>query len=189
MSQQHEETIEDWWLKLRSKGVELFDHLCVDKLKVCCPENHFGPTCEPCTGHPDNVCNGHGRCNGSGTRNGTGACDCYAGYTSDQCQDCKSNYLRVDDKCEKCDSGCEDGCHSLGPKGCLSCAKGYYEHEELGCQDVNECLPVDNNPCASATMCVNTNGSYECMRKYFGLSSEVSKEEKNYKDCCSKYCN
>ena len=73
----------------------LREWLCVDKLEMCCPQDHFGPKCQPCAvlGLGDKVwcqdnsclsmfncfyqvCGGNGKCKGSGTRKGNGKCSC-----------------------------------------------------------------------------------------------------------------
>ena len=56
----------------------LREWLCVDKLEMCCPQEHFGPKCQPCgvLGLGEKVCSGNGKCKGSGTRKGNGKCSC-----------------------------------------------------------------------------------------------------------------
>lgn len=171
LSEEHEEHIEKWWFNDRLKQVDLFKNLCVDKLAVCCLAGHFGPDCTPCKGHPDAICGGNGKCDGDGSRQGTGDCKCNRGYQGELCADCADNYLKVDEKCQQCHRGCKGGCTKLGPFGCAECKPGFYEDKELGCADVNECLPIEGgkNPCRGATFCLNTLGSHECLRKFFNV--------------------
>lgn len=171
--------------------MNLFKYLCVDHLKLCCLPGLFGPNCDQCIGYPDNICNKHGHCDGEGKRNGTGKCNCDSGYTGDICNECAAHYLQVNDVCEECHKGCEGQCTALGAKGCVACKKGYFEHPELGCHDLNECLIPKgaSNPCEGATFCMNTQGSYECLRKLI-LDGEEERK-KNILDisvCCRTYC-
>jgi hypothetical protein len=41
----HEEAIEEWYFKHQATA-GLFDHLCVDALRLCCAKDRFGPACE-----------------------------------------------------------------------------------------------------------------------------------------------
>ena len=87
----------------------LREWLCVDKLEMCCPQEHFGPKCQPCgvLGLGEKVCSGNGKCKGSGTRKGNGKCSCNKvafhlvvfflsflnkEYGGDKCDQCSSNH-------------------------------------------------------------------------------------------------
>lgn len=141
----------------------IFSLLCIDKLKVCCPPNRFGPNCEECQ-----ECNKNGKCKGAGTRKGNGKCSCHAGYTGSQCRECAVSYYeayRDESKllCSPCHDACsQEGCNSAGPKGCKSCKPGWRMDATNGCTDLNECLTI-RNICTDKQFCVNNEGSYSCL--------------------------
>lgn len=160
--------------------------LCIERLKVCCPENYFGLECEPCPGYPD-VCSNNGKCKGAGTRKGNGLCICDTGYAGHNCSECADNYYVAykDDKkllCSKCHVSCDGPCTGAGHKGmkiiidilprgytyisivtgCIECAPGWSMEPERGCLDVNECA-FEKSPCGRSQFCVNTEGSFKCL--------------------------
>ena len=49
-----EEDIETWWSQDPDTRPDLRQWLCVDKLAVCCPHDHYGPDCAPCSVKGDN---------------------------------------------------------------------------------------------------------------------------------------
>jgi len=49
---------------------------------------------------------------------------------------------------------------------CSTCREGWEMDEEVGCLDVNECLTTDSQVCRVNEFCVNTEGSYSCIRKF-----------------------
>lgn len=117
-----EEEVEQWFTKHQETNPDLHRWLCIEKLKVCCPANHYGADCSPC---PD--CAGNGICKGNGTRKGNGKCTCHAGYVGDSCNECDLQYyasFRDDSKllCSECHAACEKntGCSGAGPKGIFS---------------------------------------------------------------------
>ncbi|KAH7974097.1 hypothetical protein HPB49_009838 [Dermacentor silvarum] len=124
MAAQYEEHLEEWWFEHQDKEPDLHKYLCIDQAKACCPEGHYGPNCDPCTGGAENPCNGHGRCKGSGTRKGNGKCDCHKGYMGELCDSCTEGYY--EDKpgangtkiCTPCDKSCKGPCTEGGPKAC-----------------------------------------------------------------------
>lgn len=165
-----ESDVEEWWFKHRTKNVRLIDFLCISRIKKCCPEGKYGPSCQLC---PKN-CGKNGKCSGTGTREGDGSCHCDSGYTGELCQMCADGYYRTtlldDDNekqfngtCLKCDQACVK-CDGPGPLECHDCAEGYKMHHENGCVDINECDSNGNNKrnCYGNTYCVNTEGSSEC---------------------------
>lgn len=101
--------------------LDLQNWLCIESLKVCCPENYFGLECEPCPGYPD-VCSNNGKCKGAGTRKGNGLCICDTGYAGHNCSECADKYYVAykDDKkllCSKCHVSCDGPCTGAGNKG------------------------------------------------------------------------
>jgi len=60
LAEEVEQYIEDWWFQKQDE--DLHKYLCIDTLKSCCPDNHYGANCKPCPGFPDNVCNKNGKC-------------------------------------------------------------------------------------------------------------------------------
>ncbi|XP_023240469.1 cysteine-rich with EGF-like domain protein 1 isoform X3 [Centruroides sculpturatus] len=160
MAEQHESVLEDWWFH-HKQSIALFQYFCIDNVKVCCPYNHYGPTCEPCNGGIENPCNGRGECDGNGTRFGNGKCKCHEGYQGDLCDQCTTGYYRDADKleCIECHVSCKQHCRGPGPLGCEMCKEGYHHETNSGCTDDNECVSA---PCNSGEFCVNTDGSYNC---------------------------
>lgn len=167
MHEQYDSIIEDWWFKHQKEEPDLFSYFCIERVKHCCPESHFGTDCKPCPGYPDNVCSSNGKCRGSGTRKGNGTCLCDKGYKGDLCNDCDEGFYeayRDDEKliCSKCHVSCDGSCTKAGPTGCLKCAKGWLNTKDKGCVDLNEC--ADPKPvCKPLQFCVNNEGSYKCL--------------------------
>ncbi|XP_017485388.1 PREDICTED: cysteine-rich with EGF-like domain protein 2 [Rhagoletis zephyria] len=185
-AEEFESALEEWFFQHLKKervdqideGSSLFDHLCNDVASACCPEGHYGPSCTPCQGYPEQVCNGRGYCAGNGTREGKGNCKCFRGYGGKQCEKCAKSYFdaeatessgdsanQIPKICQRCDRSCASSCHSSGPRGCHVCGKGYTWDQETGCIDVNECSELEVNPCTESTYCSNTVGSFKCLRK------------------------
>lgn len=65
MAEENEDLLDNWWLNHRDKE-NLFQHMCIRKLKLCCLAGHYGPKCEKCPGAPNNICNKNGVCDGEG---------------------------------------------------------------------------------------------------------------------------
>lgn len=167
LNEQYDHLIEDWWFNVQDSNPDLFKYLCIDSLKLCCPDFHFGNDCLPCLGHPDNICNNNGKCKGAGTRKGNGKCNCNVGYEGETCDKCSNTYYQSykDDSkmlCSKCHISCEGSCKAGGPTGCDKCASGWITNKEKGCIDLNECTDI-KPPCKSSQFCVNNEGSYRCL--------------------------
>lgn len=191
MARDTESTVEDWWFKHRPNNVRLFDHLCISKLKNCCPEGRFGPTCQACL----SVCNKHGVCDGSGTRVGTGKCNCDLGYRGDDCDTCEEDHFRISTSdhftCRKCDLACKS-CYGPGRTNCTECRSGYYIHETNGCVDFDECQhnkDVNGNSisCGDDEYCVNTDGSYRCASCHVACKGCVDYGSDMCFECASGY--
>jgi hypothetical protein len=60
LAEEVEQDLDEWWFN--KQGEDLHKHLCIDTLKSCCPDNHYGADCKPCPGFPGNVCNKSGKC-------------------------------------------------------------------------------------------------------------------------------
>lgn len=174
IAEDSEGDIEDWWFNHRNKNVRLQDYLCINKLKFCCPEQKFGPTCQPCPSD----CNERGSCDGSGTRSGSGACICQPGYSGKECDECDSDYykMRTGDgqtfDCLECHRACKGGCNGPTSANCTECRAGYSRDPLTNlCIDINECElltdgmlagAVSKRACPDGTYCVNTDGHYRC---------------------------
>ncbi|XP_073448065.1 protein disulfide isomerase CRELD1 [Aquarana catesbeiana] len=163
MLEVNEEHLETWWFKRPKDPSGLFEWLCMETLKLCCPPGTFGINCTPCPGGTEKPCSGHGKCDGSGTRSGSGTCDCNPSYGGPLCQDCAVGYYEQSRNeshlvCSECHKGCSK---CLGPEEdqCNLCKKGWMLHEKK-CIDVDECGTLDR--CKSNQYCLNTDGSYEC---------------------------
>ncbi|XP_041348284.1 protein disulfide isomerase CRELD2-like isoform X2 [Gigantopelta aegis] len=168
MLEEYEDAIESFWFKVYAKSDDTDFHrwFCIDTIKACCPENHYGPDCAECSGGSSRPCFGNGNCDGGGTREGTGKCSCHSGYTGTLCDDCLDGYyesLKNDTHtvCKPCHISCKKTCSEEGPKGCDECNTGWLPSEEHGCQDIDECA-VEEPPCNKDQYCVNTAGSYTC---------------------------
>jgi len=165
LAEEVEQYIEDWWF--HEQGADLHKYLCIDKLKSCCPDNHYGANCKPCPGYPHNVCSKSGKCKGAGTRKGNGKCSCDTGYEGEVCDSCAATYYKAyqDEHkllCAPCHPSCQGPCTQAGPKGCSVCSTGWVMDTEKGCLDVNECF-MNPNPCKKNEFCVNNDGSYTCL--------------------------
>ncbi|XP_027202012.2 cysteine-rich with EGF-like domain protein 2 [Dermatophagoides pteronyssinus] len=184
-AEENYEKIYEWWndhsyalLKNQSDNqLIIVNRLCIEFLKVCCPDGHYGHECKQCNGYPDRICSNNGKCAGSGTRLGNGNCLCNHGYTNKNCDSCAKDYFRNETlfhlngtvQCLPCDPSCSGSCFDFGPKGCHVCRNGYYWTIDNGCIDIDECEPSlslsssnDNNPCPLNSFCINTDGSYLC---------------------------
>ncbi|XP_074597281.1 cysteine rich with EGF like domains isoform X2 [Brevipalpus obovatus] len=165
---QSESILMEWYLSATENNQRLHDYLCVDSVKLCCPDKHYGPDCSPCPLNGGLVCSGHGTCVGNGTRKGSGKCKCAESHVGELCRRCSNNHysIRKDQndihECEKCDRSCFGQCKSGGPMGCIACNKGYSWDPDIGCMDIDECMDLPKNPCKKNTFCINTEGSFEC---------------------------
>ncbi|XP_053576913.1 protein disulfide isomerase CRELD1 [Bombina bombina] len=164
MLEQNEEHLETWWFKRQKEYPDLSQWLCMDTLKLCCPEGTYGPDCFECPGGTLKPCSGNGKCNGASTRSGTGLCDCYPSYGGPLCLDCAIGYFEEARNeshlvCSECYSACSK---CFGPESdqCVLCKKGWLLHDHK-CIDIDEC-GTEKDHCKSDQFCVNTEGSYEC---------------------------
>lgn len=57
MANDHEHLLEEWFLHKQTDMPDLHAWLCIEQLKMCCPEGHFGVECKACTD-----CSGNGKC-------------------------------------------------------------------------------------------------------------------------------
>ncbi|XP_036911523.1 protein disulfide isomerase CRELD1 isoform X2 [Sturnira hondurensis] len=159
-----EELVESWWFHKQQEAPDLFQWLCSDSLKLCCPSGTFGPSCLPCPGGTEKPCGGYGHCEGEGTRGGSGHCDCQAGYGGEACGQCGLGYFEAERNashlvCSACFGPCAR-CSGPEESNCLQCKKGWALHH-LKCVDIDECGTERAN-CGADQFCVNTEGSYEC---------------------------
>ncbi|KAJ8394776.1 hypothetical protein AAFF_G00041310 [Aldrovandia affinis] len=162
--EQIEDQVETWWFHRQQESPDLFEWLCIDELRLCCPEGRFGPDCAECPAGPGGVCGGLGRCEGEGTRLG-GDCVCDPGYSGQLCQNCADGYYREKTSnhtkapCSACYLACK---RCSGPEDykCLDCKPGWTLHDNK-CVDMDEC-GTELARCPSNKYCFNTDGSYEC---------------------------
>ncbi|XP_044108964.1 protein disulfide isomerase CRELD1 isoform X2 [Neovison vison] len=160
-----EELVESWWFHKQQEAPDLFQWLCSDSLKLCCPSGTFGPSCLPCFG----PC---ARCSGPEESN---CLQCKKGWALhhlkcvdiDECgterASCGANQFCVNTEgsyeCRDCAKACL-GCMGAGPGRCKKCSPGY---QQVGskCLDVDECetevCPGENQQCE------NMEGSYRCV--------------------------
>lgn len=117
-----EEEIENWYYHKQQIFSDFTNFLCIEKAKLCCPKDHYGPKCQPCSALK---CGQHGKCDGSGSRAGEGKCECEKGYVGGRCTKCaKNHYSSNDSSCLACDPAC-DGCTGEGSDHCVDCEKGH----------------------------------------------------------------
>ncbi|XP_023392643.1 cysteine-rich with EGF-like domain protein 1 isoform X2 [Pteropus vampyrus] len=173
-----EELVESWWFHKQQEAPDLFQWLCSDSLKLCCPSGTFGPSClelylqshpvwclpTACPGGTEKPCGGYGQCEGEGTRGGSGHCDCQAGYGGEACGQCGLGYFEAERNashlvCSACFGPCAR-CSGPEESNCLQCKKGWALHH-LKCIDIDEC-GTERASCGADQFCVNTEGSYEC---------------------------
>lgn len=163
--EQIEDQVETWWFHRQQEAPDLFEWLCIEELRLCCPPGHFGPDCKECPSGPGGICGGLGRCEGEGTRLGDGECVCDPGYSGPLCQSCADGYYREkssNDSIGAC-AACYHSCKKCsGPQDykCLDCKPGWILHDNK-CVDIDEC-GTELARCPSNTYCHNTDGSYEC---------------------------
>ncbi|XP_004835372.1 cysteine-rich with EGF-like domain protein 1 isoform X2 [Heterocephalus glaber] len=159
-----EELVESWWFHKQQEAPDLFQWLCSDSLKLCCPAGTFGPSCLPCPGGMERPCGGYGQCQGEGTRGGSGHCDCQDGYGGEACGQCGLGYFEAERNtshlvCSACFGPCAR-CSGPEESQCLQCKKGWALHH-LKCVDIDECGTERAN-CRANQFCVNMEGAYEC---------------------------
>ncbi|XP_050542654.1 cysteine-rich with EGF-like domain protein 2-B isoform X2 [Daktulosphaira vitifoliae] len=189
LAEEYEHLLKVWFNKNNkpedSDKKNLFNWLCINELKVCCETGYYGPECKPCKGldisksdESITICNNHGTCKGDGTRKGDGSCKCWKGYLGEFCNQCEVGFYEEKMEngsisCISCDKACgPSGCSGPGSKNCKDCNKGWvYLGEDHGCSDINECLEEQDitengvkSVCASNEFCVNTDGSYSCLK-------------------------
>ncbi|GJQ68014.1 hypothetical protein Trydic_g10659 [Trypoxylus dichotomus] len=165
LHEEYDTDIEDWWLHYQDEYPDIFQYLCVEKLKHCCPDYHYGINCTPCPGYPDNVCFNNGKCKGSGSRKGNGKCICDKGYMGEMCDRCNLRHFEAyrDEKkllCTPCPVSCDGPCNKSG--SCEKCAAGWLMNDKGVCLDIDEC--ASSKPtCGPLQFCVNTEGSFKCL--------------------------
>ncbi|KIH64364.1 calcium binding EGF domain protein [Ancylostoma duodenale] len=163
--EEHEDLLEEYYYK--HQATNMTEWLCEERIKLCCPDGHYGKDCLKCPGFEitGTVCFGHGSCDGNGRRYGTGKCTCDTGYVGNLCRQCAADHFEKSKtensiECEKCFEGCAGGCSASGPKGCTKCKNGWNETSD-GCVDIDECAL--ETTCSNAhEKCVNLQGSYRC---------------------------
>ncbi|KAJ8261834.1 hypothetical protein GJAV_G00159000 [Gymnothorax javanicus] len=165
MVEEHEEKIETWWFKRKTKHPDLFKWFCIEAIKVCCPKGTFGSDCNACVGGSERPCHGNGACDGDGTRAGNGRCSCKHGYQGEFCLDCSDGHFssfRNDtfSVCSVCHTSCLT-CTGRTNQDCVSCNPGWEKDEQGACNDVDECSQ-EAPPCKEDQYCLNTDGSYSC---------------------------
>ncbi|XP_028907238.1 protein disulfide isomerase CRELD1 isoform X1 [Ornithorhynchus anatinus] len=162
--EQSEELVETWWFHKQQQAPDLFQWLCMDSLKLCCPPGTYGPSCLACAGGSEHPCSGNGHCDGEGTRAGSGRCDCRPGYGGPACAQCGDGYYEVVRNtshlvCAACFVSCAR-CSGPEESSCLRCKQGWVLHDHK-CVDIDEC-GTELASCRDDQFCVNTDGSYEC---------------------------
>ncbi|XP_066111036.1 protein disulfide isomerase CRELD2 [Saccopteryx bilineata] len=164
MVEEHEEHLEDWWLRLKKRYPDLFEWFCVKTLKVCCSPGTYGPDCLACQGGSERPCSGNGHCSGDGSRQGDGTCQCHLGYHGALCTDCMDGYFsslrnETHSVCTACDESCKM-CTGPTNRDCTQCEVGWAQ-EDGACVDVDECA-AETPPCSTQQYCENANGSFHC---------------------------
>lgn len=137
LAEVYESKLEEWFYEKRQNEVDLLENLCIDHIKVCCPNNTYGPNCIPCPGGIEKPCGGHGKCRKGGTREESASCSCDVGYSGELCTQCDKGYFdelgTPELSCKKCDVACKGYCRGPGPNNCEVCAVGYQFIPNKGC--------------------------------------------------------
>lgn len=191
--EENESEIEKWWFDLQQQHPDFEKYFCLDKLKSCCPKDHFAPPiCQACPGYPNNVCSNNGYCKENGK------CACNQGYIGKNCEDCSTNYFesyRNDTTftCLPCPISCKDSCSK---SGCTKCKDGWIMDHRNQCLDIDECSSNPESICSQSEFCSNTEGGYQCLPCHiscegcFGSGSEMcewcSEGYKMIGDSCSE---
>jgi hypothetical protein len=167
LAEELENLIEEWWFIEQTNNLDLFDYLCIEKAKKCCPKDQYGPNCVKCLGYPDNVCSNNGKCKGAGTRKGNGKCTCDYGYIGEYCFECDNGFYQSykDEKkllCSSCHRACKKTCTGGGSKDCHECNIGWKYIDGKGCFDIDECIEIKNS-CPDNHFCINTEGNFSCI--------------------------
>lgn len=182
LAEEYESSLEEWFYDKRKNNVDFLEFLCINHLKVCCPDNTYGPSCQPCPGGMNSPCSGHGKCKGAGTRKGSGKCKCDIGYSGELCDSCKIGFYRdtntSDLLCKSCDIACKDHCRGPGPQACEICADGYEHSPEHGCvakfepenEEENDFNDLEGN---------ETESSKESVDSKIGLESTETHDSKH----------
>nr|XP_003461640.1 cysteine-rich with EGF-like domain protein 2 isoform X1 [Cavia porcellus] len=187
--EQQEESLEDWWLRLKKKHPDLFKWFCVQTLEVCCSPGTYGPDCRACQGGSERPCSGNGHCNGDGSREGDGSCQCHQGYKGPLCADCMDGYFQslkteTHSSCTACDEACRT-CSGPTNRDCVECEAGWTRVEDA-CVDVDECA-ADTPPCNDTQYCDNVAGSYACEECDSTCVGCTGKGPANCKECVPGY--
>jgi protein disulfide-isomerase len=159
LAEETETVLEKWWFMEDKNSLDFFTWLCIETLQHCCPQNHYGNSCELCPMDKNSeVCGGHGQCDGDGTREGNGTCLCKQGYDGIKCEACGKKFYNVNSECLPCHKACSE-CTGNGMNACVACNTGW--HMKYGaCVDIDECL--ETSICKDNEHCVNWEGSYKC---------------------------
>ncbi|XP_075713327.1 protein disulfide isomerase CRELD2 [Rhinoderma darwinii] len=189
MVEEHEEQIEKWWFKMKTKYPDLLKWFCIETIKVCCPSGTYGPDCLACLGGSERPCHGNGFCSGDGTRSGDGSCRCRAEYTGPFCLECSDGYFSSEKNdshaiCTACHESCKT-CDGLSNKGCRECKEGWVEEDD-SCVDVDECA-AEKLPCKENQYCLNTEGSFSCIRCDESCAGCSSEGPGKCEDCATGY--
>uniref|UniRef100_H3CMS9 Cysteine-rich with EGF-like domains 2 n=1 Tax=Tetraodon nigroviridis TaxID=99883 RepID=H3CMS9_TETNG len=165
MVEEHEEQLETWWFKRKTKHPDLHKWFCIETIKVCCPKGTFGRDCNSCVGGSERPCHGNGVCDGDGTRGGDGKCSCNHGYTGEFCLDCTDGHFSAARNdtfslCTECHTSCKT-CTGATNQDCHECKEGWREDDQEACVDVDECSG-EPSPCREDQYCLNADGSYSC---------------------------
>lgn len=165
----HLDSIKNWRDNKLHKA-SIFDSLCIQETKLCCPANSYGPRCHKCP-----KCESNQECHLEGTRGGNGTCICIEGHTGSDCSSCLPGYYKEmilqdisnnkdahRNRCLPCHRSCSQ-CTSGHASGCKVCRKGFEWVPRWGCLDIDECnISAKAKVCQGNKFCVNTEGSYYC---------------------------
>ncbi|XP_039502922.1 vitamin K-dependent protein S isoform X2 [Pimephales promelas] len=83
-------------------------------------------------------------------------CVCKPGWRG---QNCDQDINECEDP--EFPAGCSQTCHNLPGSFSCSCEKGFYTHDNIHCNDINECV-LFPSVCVEPSQCINAPGTFEC---------------------------
>ncbi|XP_056100138.1 vitamin K-dependent protein S [Rhinichthys klamathensis goyatoka] len=83
-------------------------------------------------------------------------CVCKPGWRG---QNCDQDINECEDP--EFPAGCSQTCHNLPGSFSCSCEKGFYTHDNIHCNDINECV-LYPSVCVEPSQCINAPGTFEC---------------------------
>ncbi|CAM4506399.1 unnamed protein product [Leuciscus chuanchicus] len=84
-------------------------------------------------------------------------------------------------------AGCSQTCHNLPGSFSCSCEKGFYTHDNIHCNDINECV-LYPSVCVEPSQCINSPGTFECRCPLGYRYNTTSRECVDVDECEQEVC-